>query len=135
MQGTVVGGFAIQNNGGQLRALNDPAAHLLKKVVQHARLTMNITSVMQLWQEYKVGLYGYKPAEQFTMDERNLSRGMTQMCYRRNKVWALTARMVHNGYSAQVAINRIHAVYGSNISITELIKKITIDGGDHPNLR
>jgi hypothetical protein len=37
--------------------------------------------------------------------------------------------------SAQVAINRIHTVYGSNISITELIKKITIDGGDHPNLR
>ena len=114
---------------------NNPAAHLLNEVVQHARLTKNITSVMQLWQENKVGLYGYKPVEQFTMDAQNSSRGMKQMWYRWNKVWALTARMVHNGYSAQVAINRIHAVYGSNISITELIKKITIDRGDHPNLR
>ena len=49
MQGTVAGGFAIQNNGGQLQALNDPAAHLLNEVVQHARLTKNITSVMQVW--------------------------------------------------------------------------------------
>ena len=115
--------------------MNDPAAHLLNEVVHHARLTKNITSFTQLWQEYKVGLYGYKPAEQFTMDEQNLSRGMKQMWYRWNMVWALTARMVRNGYSAQVAINRIHAVYGSNISITELIKKITINGCDHPNLR
>jgi len=60
MQGTVAGGFAIQNNGGQLQALNDPAAHLLNEVVHHARLTKNINLVMQLWQEYKVGLYGYK---------------------------------------------------------------------------
>ncbi len=49
MQGTVAGGFAIQNNGGQLQALNDPAAHLLNEAVQHARLTKNITSVMQVW--------------------------------------------------------------------------------------
>ena len=48
MQGTVAGGFAIYNNGGWLRALNDPAAHLLNEVVQQARLTKNITWVMQL---------------------------------------------------------------------------------------
>ena len=118
-----------------MRALNDPAAHLLNENVHHARLTKNIISVIQLWQEYKVGLYVYKPAEQFKMDERNSSRGMKQKWYQQNKVCALTARMVRYGYSAQVAINRIHAVYGSNISITELIKKITINGCDHPNLR
>ena len=48
MQGAFAGGFAIYNNGGRLRALNDPAAHLLNEVVQHAPLTKNITWVMQL---------------------------------------------------------------------------------------
>ena len=105
MQGTIAR-FAIQNNGGQLQALNDPAAHLLNEVVHHARLTKNITSFTQLWQEYKVGLYGYKPAEQFTMDEQNLSRGMKQMWYRWNMVWALTARMVLNHSTAALNLER-----------------------------
>ena len=48
MQGAFAGGFAIYNNGGRLRALNDPAAHLPNEVVQYAPLTKNITWVMQL---------------------------------------------------------------------------------------
>jgi hypothetical protein len=48
---TVAGVFALQNNWGQLRTLNDPAAHLLDEVIQPARLSKQPTSVLQLWQE------------------------------------------------------------------------------------
>jgi hypothetical protein len=136
-RGTIVGGFAIQANanGGQLHTLNNPDAPLLNEVVRPARLVHKPTAVLQLWQEYKVGLNGNKPAQQFTMNERNSSRDLKTMWHRRNKVWALIERMIQRGFSAEMAIHRIEQVYGSNISITTLIQKIQADKGDHPNLR
>jgi hypothetical protein len=80
-------------------------------------------------------LNGNKPAQQFTMNERNSSRDLKQMWHRRNKVWELIERMIQRGFSAEMAIHRIEQVYGSNISITTLIQKIQADKGDHPNLR
>jgi hypothetical protein len=89
-RGTIAGGFALQNNGGQLRTLNDPAAHLLNKVIQPARLSKQPpTSVLQLWLECKSCLNGNKPAQQFTMSEQNSTRDVKQMWHQRNKVWAL----------------------------------------------
>ena len=136
-RGTIVGGFAIQANanGGRLHTLNNPDAPLLNEVVRPARLVHKPTAVLQLWQEYKVGLNGNKPAQQFTMNERNSSRDLKTMWHRRNKVWALIERMIQRGFSAEMAIHRIEQVYGSNISITTLIQKIQADKGDHPNLR
>ena len=66
-RGTIVGGFAIQANanGGRLHTLNNPDAPLLNEVVRPARLVHKPTAVLQLWQEYKVGLNGNKPAQQF----------------------------------------------------------------------
>jgi hypothetical protein len=135
-RGTIAGGFAIQANGGRLHTLNNPNPDaLLVEVVQPARLVRKPTSVLQLWQEYKVGLNGNKPAQQFTMSERNSSRDLKQIWHRRNKVWALIERMIQRGFSAEIAIHRIEQVYGSNITITALVKKIQEDKGDHPNLR
>ena len=84
--GTIAGGFALQNNGGQLRTLNDPAAHLLDEVIQPVCLNKQPTSDLQLRKEYKSGLNVSKPAQQFTMSERNSTRDVKQMWHRRNKV-------------------------------------------------
>jgi hypothetical protein len=43
--------------------------------------------------------------------------------------------MVQSGFSAEVAINRIEQVYGSDVSITTLIQKIMANKDGHPNLR
>jgi hypothetical protein len=56
--GTIAGGFALQNNGGQLRTLNDPAAHLLDEVIQPACLSKQPTSILQLLQEYNLASMG-----------------------------------------------------------------------------
>jgi len=90
-----------------LRTLNDPAAHLLDEVIQPVCLSKQPTSVLQLWQEYKSGLNGNKPAQQFTMSEQNSTKDVKQMWHRRNKVWALIDKMVQSGFSVEVAINRM----------------------------
>ena len=58
-------------------------------------------------EEYKSGLNGNKPDQQFSMSERNSTRDVKQMWHQRNKVWALIDKMVQSGFSAEVAINRI----------------------------
>ena len=131
--GTIAGGFAIQNNGGRIRTLNDLAAPLLNQVIQPARLSPAPRSIKQLWQEYMVGLNGNKPAHLFTPNERNSSRDVKQKYYRRNKVWELMDRLIRSGLSADAAIARIHGAYGSNITMTVLIAGI-IKNPSHPNL-
>ena len=106
--------------------LNDPAAHLLDEVIQPARLSKQPTSS---------GLNGNKPAQQFTMSEQNITRDVKQMWHRKNKVWALIDKMVQSGFSAEVAINRIEQVYGSDVSITMLIQKIMANKDGHLSLR
>ncbi len=136
--GTIGGGFALQNNGGQTHALNDPAAHLLEAIIQPACLSKKTMSLVMLWKEYKMGLDGNKPAEQFTTMERSDSRDVTKQKYNQRKhVWHLIEKIMSNGLSAEVAINKIHPAYGYNIVITELIEKIVADKkcGGHPNLR
>jgi hypothetical protein len=131
--GTIAGGFAIQNNGGQLRRMNDPAAPALNEVIQPARLSQGPKSIMQLWQEYQVGLNGNKAARLFTPNERNSSRDIKQKYYRRNKVWELMDRLIRSGLSVDAAIARIHGAYGSNLTMTVLVKEI-IKNPNHPNL-
>ncbi len=135
MWGTVAQDFALQNNRGQLRKLNDPDTHLLDKAVQPACLSAKPTLVLQLWQEYKVGLNGNKPAHKFTMSKQNCARDVKQTWQQRNKVWAHIEKMINSGFSAEGAIYRNEQVYVSNISITMLIHKIPADKGGHPNLR
>jgi hypothetical protein len=58
-------------------------------------------------EEYKSGLNGNTPDQQFSMSKRNSTRDVKQMWHQRNKVWALIDKMVQSGFSAEVAINRI----------------------------
>ena len=95
-----------------------------------------------LWREYKIGLNGIKPAQQFMVEERNLNKAVAQMYSRRNNVWQCIQRLVNAGFSLEVAIQKIHAAYGYNATTTKVIKGMIADkkkyaqsGGSHPDLQ
>ena len=63
-----------------------------------------------------------------------------QKYYRRNLVWQTMARLVRGGLTAEVAIDRIHSVYGYDSSTSKIMTTMVKDkrrypGGMHPNLR
>ena len=64
--------------------------------VTPATLSNNPRSLQLLWQEYKFGINGRKPAEKFNPDERNTPANK-QKYYRRNIVWQTLARLVPGG--------------------------------------
>ncbi len=113
--------------------------HVLEAVVRPAILSHNPKSCLMLWKEYKEGLNGMKAAEQFTPDERNVSKKVATMYGRRNYIWQAIQRMVNAGYSATYAIQKIHAAYGADASVTKIIECMKEDknrypGGIHPTL-
>ena len=61
-----------------------------------ATLSNNPRSLQLLWQEYKFGINGRKPAEQFIPKDRNVPDNK-QKYYRRNLVWQTMARLVRRG--------------------------------------
>ena len=104
-----------------------------------ATLSNNPRSLLLLWQEYRHGINGRKPAERFTREERN-KKDTKQKYYRRNHVWQTIARLVRGSLTAEVAIERIYSVYGYDSSPTKIITALVRDkkrhpGGLHPNLR
>lgn len=135
--GTIEGAFVVQRGTGRGRQYADLVAHG-RGQQQEALLSHNPRTLMELWREYKHGLDGRKPAEQFTMAERN-SRvgGVKQKWYRRSVVWHCIDRLVRGGDTAQVAANKIHQAYGYNLSVSDLINRMIRDKrtGGHPNLR
>jgi hypothetical protein len=48
--------------------------HMLEEVIKQAELSQNPRSLQRLWREYKEGLNGRKPAEQFTTAEVNINK-------------------------------------------------------------
>ena len=104
-----------------------------------ATLSNNPRSLLLLWQEYRHGINGRKPAERFTREERN-KKDIKQKYYRRNHVWQTIARLVRGSLAAEVVIERIYSVYGYDSSPTKIITALVRDkkrhpGGLHPNLR
>ena len=145
---TIPGGFALQQQQAE-RSLNNRRPRslvqtgnntaVLEEVVKPAVLCPRPNSLMMLWKEYKVGINGNKPAEQFTKAEKNnRANGTKQKYHYRSKVWNLIERLVKSGFTAEVACHRINQVYGFNITITQIIRAIAKDNrerGGHPNLR
>ena len=83
---------------------------------------------MELWTEYKFGVGGRKPAEQFTSTDRNNRvGGIKQKYYRRKVVWDCIDRLVRSGYNAEAACHRIRQVYGFRDSVTQIINKMMYD--------
>lgn len=101
-------------------------------------LSNNPKSLCELWKEYKFGIDGRKPAEQFTEKERNRRvGGLKQKYYRRNVVWQCIKRLTNKNYTVDAAIAKIRDCYGQTETVTRIINKMIADRrtGGHPNLR
>jgi hypothetical protein len=152
--GTIQGALVLQqqqqnnandnpnNNSNERRQLHNLHAERMRgnqldDVVNPARLSSNPRTLHQLWREYKFGLDGRKPAEAFTIRERNcIIDGTKQKYYRRNVVWQCIARLVRGGDTSERAIIKIRAAYGNDRTVTYIINKMVQDKktGGHPNL-
>jgi hypothetical protein len=87
--------------------------------------------------EYKFGIGGRKPAQQFTTRERNESRRLKQKQNRRNAFWQCMGRLIRGGETVDTAIMIIRQCYGQQQNVTAIINKIIADrkNGGHPNFR
>ena len=143
--GTIQGALVRQrqsNSGTQMLQSNQLQQAIPLVEIHPATLSNNPKSLPELWNEFKFGIDGKKPAQQFTTQERNVrAGGVKQKYYRRNHVWQAIDRLVRSGDSIQMAFLKIHQVYGHSSSVSTIVKGIIKDkqqyrvsGGIHPNL-
>jgi hypothetical protein len=136
--GTIEGSLLIQqgNNGRRLWRVGEalPAEENSEFLVT---LSPNPRSLRELWFEYKIGIGGRKPAEQFTTREKNASRKVKQQYYRRNILWQCMGRLIRGGATVDSAVTRIRQCYGQQLSVTATLNKMIADKkhGGHANLR
>jgi len=137
--GTIQGGFARQ----------DPvqASNRRRAVAQqenrppntpddrNAELCPNLHTLQDLWEEWKFGIGGRKPASRFNSQERGGygSKGKKQRYSRRKRVWDLMDRLVREGDTPAEAIRKIKLAYGEAASPTFIMNAIG-KYGVHPNL-
>jgi Transcriptional activator of glycolytic enzymes len=89
-----------------------------------AVLSPNPRPLYLIWEKWTTGLNGNKPASQVTREERGKDK---HKFHRRKILWDAIGKLTQAGLSSQVAIDRIHALYGCNQSITRIIKRIKED--------
>ena len=100
-----------------------------------ASLSAMPRNLYELWREYTHGIGGRKAACHFSYHDKGRVK---HKYHRRNVVWKIIDGLVKLGYSAETAIDRIHAVYGEGTSVTNIINGIKRDkkaGSLSPNLR
>ena len=107
--------------------------------VTPARLSSNLRTLRALWNEYKFGIDGRKPAEHFSVQERTSSNSLKQKYWRRNHIWKTIARLVRGGHSVDRAIVLIQNAYGFKTSVSKIIELMirdrrTLPGGSHTGL-
>ena len=92
-------------------------------------------NLFELWREYSHGIGGRKPAELFPHHEKGRVK---HKYHRRNVVWRIIDGLIKRGFTAETAIDRIHAIYGSQTSVTNIINGLKRDkkaGTLSPSLR
>jgi hypothetical protein len=92
-------------------------------------------NLFELWREYQHGIGGRKPACNFSRAEKGRVK---HKYHRRNVVWLIIDNLVRLGFTAETAIDRIHAIYESQTSVTEIINQLKVHkkaGTLSPNLR
>lgn len=104
-----------------------------KRVKKHG-LSKTPRDLYTLWKEYEFGIDGNKPAKIFNSSERQLCK--TAFC-RRKIFWDKVSHLINRGYTADIAIDKIYAVYGRNTPLTALLEKMRVDRrmGGHPLLK
>jgi hypothetical protein len=91
---------------------------------RHASLSSTPRCLWTLWAEYMVGSGGRKAAREFTPTER----GRVKHKYTRRKVvWETILRLMQAGLTSDNAIDRIYAVYGQELTVTEIINRMLRD--------
>jgi hypothetical protein len=143
--GTITSAFANQaRKSGEDRPQVEPQNLLgaFGAIDRRATLTSRPRDLMQLWEEWTVGIGDRKAARDFTISERNNKVGGTKhRYYRRLLVWKTQARLIDGGMSLLAANNRITTITGASTVtgvITKLIafkKTYAADGGIHPQLK
>lgn len=98
-----------------------------------AELSPHPKTLFALWQEYTSGIGGRKAAKDFTPSERGHNK--VRYC-RRKVIWDCIAKHVNAGYTAPVAIDRIHDCYGRSSTVSQIQNAMIKDKrrGGHPNL-
>ena len=77
-----------------------------------------------LWEEYKFGLGGRKPAERFTRRER----GNVKYKFHRRKVfWDRVSEMIRGGHTYHTAIDELYRIYGQQKPVTDIINEMRDD--------
>jgi hypothetical protein len=89
-----------------------------------ATLSPRPKTLQDLWNEYKFGIGGRKPTEQWTERERgNTRNGIKQKYYRRKVVWWMIDTLVRQGHTVNNAIYTIRGAFGVRCSVTQIINK------------
>ena len=120
--GTIQGGFARQDPvqaSNRRRAVaqqgNAPLGPPANRPDDgHAELCPNLHTLHDLWDEYKFGIGGRKPASQFTSQECG-EHGVNkkkQRCYRRKRIWDLMDRLTREGDTVDLGIAKIKVACG-----------------------
>mmetsp|Transcript_38375 Transcript_38375/g.80445 ORF Transcript_38375/g.80445 Transcript_38375/m.80445 type:complete len:617 (+) Transcript_38375:105-1955(+) len=123
-------------NDGRVRmigiAKNMPRPH--EVVANSATLSNNPRTLMDLWEEFKYGIDGRKPAQQFTKSEKNASSGIRQLYWRRNHVWSIMDGLVGSGLTPEEACEEIREVY-FEMSNTKIISAMVADKKRYPETK
>ena len=108
----------------RLAAANSAAVAATEASRSLASLTDNPRCLHTLWHEYNVGLGGKKAAKLFT----NRERGRDRSRYSKRLVfWKKIDQMVRAGNTSTDAVNKVINHYGTNLSVTKTISKMTKD--------
>lgn len=106
-------------------AIRQGSAESSRTYVGPASLVRCPRSLEILWDEYQNGVGGNKPARDFTARER----GRVKVTYfKRKNFWKCMERLLEGGCTVNVAIRRIHRVYGYG-SITSILAGLARDEG------
>ena len=103
-------------------------------LLTHAELLLTPHTLNDLWTELLFVFGGRKPAKDFIREESGHKKKKFMYC-RCKTFWDMVRRNVDAGVSAEVAIDRIYAAYGRQLSVTKILSAIIKDKPDgHLNL-
>ncbi len=81
-------------------------------------------NLYDLWQEYKFGLSGKKPAKDFTRAER----GKVKFAYCRRKVfWDVIVKLVNIGHTCDSAVDEVYNCYDRSLPVSPILHKMVHD--------
>ena len=126
----------VQNNSSTNVPDESTEEHVEDTNAYRYSLSKRPKDLNTLWEEYLFGIGGRVPAKNFTSVQKGQVKAQY---YQRNLVWKCISQLTNKGHTAESACEKIYQAYGSNLSVSMIIKKMQVDnknGADgHPDLR